>query len=101
MSQRHINFLWTSSEEQAGVEFVKILKFSNRVNRKSTGLDEINTLYGILMGVLHCEDENTEEFILENKIRMPRKMFEINGHYDSTMYDIDSWFKEKNYNIIK
>lgn len=92
---------WTASEEQAGCDFVKILKFSIKMNRKITGLNDVNTLFGILMGILHCEDEDTEQFVLDNKIKMPKKMFKINDCYDSNMYDIENWFREKNYNIIE
>lgn len=92
---------WTTSEEQAGYDFVKFLKFSIKMNKKITGLNDENTLFGILMGILHCEDGDIEQFVLDNKIKMPKKMFKINDCYDSYMYDIENWFREKNYNIIE
>lgn len=103
---------WTSSEEQAGYDFIKILHFSNKVNKKITGLNDMNTLFGILMAVLHCDNDETipkgslvafseiEKFVLDNNVKMPKSMFEHNGSYDSNMFDIDDWFKQKNYNII-
>lgn len=91
---------WTSFEEQAGIDFVKMLKFSNKMNKKLTGLNHVNTLYGILIAILHCEDSDTEKFVLDNNIKMPKKMFESDGYYDSNMYDIIDLFKEKNYDII-
>ena len=70
------------------------------MNKKINGLDNVNTLFGILMVILHCDNEDAEKFVLDNNIKMPKSMFKCSEYYNSDMYNIENWFRKKNYDII-
>lgn len=81
---------WTESEEQAGRDFVKILKFANKMGHNLTGLDDPNTLFGIIMSL---DEQVVSDFIVSNEIKIPKGLFE---EYEDI---IDDWCEENEFDI--
>lgn len=67
---------WTTCEEQAGNDMVDMLELAKKFNKNIKGFDKYDVIYSLLMAVYHCENKDAENFIIANKVKITKKMYE-------------------------
>jgi hypothetical protein len=87
---------WTESYEQAGVDFSRLLHFAIKNRRTITGLEHELTQFGILIAIFHCDDIQTERFVINNNIKIDSVV--INGYYSTK--EIEDWCSKNDYDLL-
>jgi hypothetical protein len=84
------------SEEEAGNNIIQILQMAKIFNRKIRGCKKSIVVYALLMAVYYYTDILAEKFIIENNIKLTKKLRKLK---DVMMYDIIAYFEELGYDL--
>jgi len=89
---------WATSEEDAGCDIVKIMELAATYDRNITGFADDRVVYSLLMAVQHCENDNAENFIIDNDIKLSKHLSKSNDGLISDM--IEYFNREREYNLL-
>jgi hypothetical protein len=88
---------WTISKEDTGYDIIKILQLARKYKRDISGITSVSVIYSLLMAVYY-EDKYAEQFIIYNKIKLPKELIDSNDALISDM--IEYFSKYRNYNLL-
>ena len=87
---------WATSEESAGYDMVVMLELAKKFDKHITGFDKTNVIYSLLMAVYHCENEDAENFIIENEVKLTKDLYKSR---DGMISDMVEYFNKRGVQI--